>query len=51
MKNDCFYCENGEKLHSLMIPICELKYSNVFFNRDQKHKGRCIVEFKEHKTE
>ena len=24
MKNDCFYCENGEKLHSLMIPICEL---------------------------
>lgn len=51
MKNDCFYCENGEKLHSLMIPICELKYSNVFLNRDQKHKGRCIVEFKEHKTE
>ena len=51
MKNDCFYCENGEKLHSLMIPICELKYSNVFFNRDQQHKGRCIVEFKEHKTE
>ena len=34
-----------------MIPICELKYSNVFLNRDQKHKGRCIVEFKEHKTE
>lgn len=51
MKNDCFYCENGEKLHSLMIPICELKYSNVYLNRDQKHRGRCIVEFKDHKTE
>ena len=27
MKNDCFYCENGEKLHSSMIPICEFEYS------------------------
>ena len=51
MKNDCFYCENGEKLHSSMIPICELKYSNVYLNRDQKHRGRCIVDFKDHKTE
>ena len=47
----CFYCENGEKLNSLMIPVCELKYSKVFLNRDQRHKGRCIVLFKEHKTE
>lgn len=49
--SDCFYCENGEKLHSLMIEICELPYSKVYLNRDQKHKGRCIVAFKEHKTE
>lgn len=51
MCKDCFYCENGEKLASLMIPVCELQYSRVFLNRDQKHRGRCIVEFKEHKTE
>lgn len=49
--NDCFYCENGEKLNSLMIEICQLQYSIVYFNRDQKHPGRCIVRFKDHKTE
>ncbi len=49
--NNCFYCENGEKLESLMIPLCELEYSNVYLNRDQKHKGRCVVALKQHKTE
>ncbi len=51
MGKDCFYCENGEKLASLMIPVCALRYSDVFLNRDQKHRGRCIVALKEHKTE
>ena len=49
--NTCFYCENGEKLRSLMIEICELPYSKVYLNRDQKHRGRCIVALKAHKTE
>ncbi len=47
----CFYCDNGEKLKSLMIEFLETKYTRVFLNRDQKHIGRCVVEFKEHKTE
>ena len=49
--SECFYCENGEKLRSLMIEICSLKFSTVYLNRDQKHKGRCIVALKDHKTE
>lgn len=48
---NCFYCENGDKLNSLMIEICELSCSTVYLNRDQKHKGRVIVKFKDHKTE
>lgn len=47
----CFYCDNGEKLRSLMIEFLETRYTRVFLNRDQKHIGRCVVEFKEHKTE
>ena len=27
--NDCFYCENGEKLNSLMIEVCKLDYSTA----------------------
>ena len=49
--NTCFYCENGEKLRSLMLEICELPYTKVYLNRDQKHRGRCIVALKDHKTE
>lgn len=49
--NDCFYCENGEKRKSLMIEICSLPYANIYLNRDQKHKGRIVVTFREHKTE
>lgn len=48
---NCFYCEKTEKLNSLMIPVIELQYSMVYLNRDQKHRGRCIVALKEHKTE
>lgn len=49
--NQCFYCENGEKLKSLMIEICELEYATIYLNRDQKHPGRVIVTLKGHKTE
>ncbi len=49
--SDCFYCENGEKLRSLMIEVCQLPYSIVYLNRDQKHRGRVILVFKGHKEE
>ncbi|MFI3256845.1 MAG: HIT family protein [Spirochaetales bacterium] len=49
--SDCFYCENGEKRKSLMIEICKLKYSTIYLNKDQKHLGRVVVMFNEHKTE
>ncbi|MDR3049247.1 MAG: HIT family protein [Elusimicrobiota bacterium] len=48
---NCFYCEKGEKLNSLMIKIIELSNSIVYLNRNQKHKGRSIVTFKGHKKE
>lgn len=47
----CFYCEQGEKLNSLMIPVCDLSYAKVYLNRDQKHPGRCILQLNDHKTE
>ena len=47
----CFYCEENEKLKSLMIKIKELRWSKVYLNRNQTHPGRCIVACKEHKTE
>jgi diadenosine tetraphosphate (Ap4A) HIT family hydrolase len=34
-----------------MLKIIELPYSIVYLNRNQQHRGRCIVTYKEHKTE
>jgi ATP adenylyltransferase len=48
---DCFYCNDREPLFSLMTEICELKCSRVFLFKDQKNPGRCVVQFKDHKTE
>lgn len=49
--DNCFYCENGDKLKSLMILICNMKYADIYLNRDQKHRGRLVAVFKDHKTE
>lgn len=49
--SDCFYCENGMKLRSLMIEICRLEAATIYLNRDQKHKGRVIITLNNHKTE
>jgi diadenosine tetraphosphate (Ap4A) HIT family hydrolase len=47
----CFYCEKDERLDRLMIKITELSWSAVYLNRNQNHKGRCIVAFREHRAE
>ncbi|MFI3225967.1 MAG: HIT family protein [Clostridia bacterium] len=48
---NCIYCTNIEKRDSLMIKVCELPYSEIFFLKDQCHAGRCVVCFKGHKKE
>ena len=50
-KSGCFYCDNCEPLFSLMTEVCTLKASLVFLFLDQKNPGRCVVQYKEHKTE
>ena len=48
---NCFYCEKGEKLNELMIPVCTLSRSVVYLVRNQNFPGRCVVCFQDHKTE
>ncbi|MFC0471323.1 HIT family protein [Halalkalibacter kiskunsagensis] len=50
-QNKCFYCTKDEKLQSLMSKICSLQVSTLYLNKDQTHKGRCIIAFHEHKNE
>ena len=52
MNNEpCFYCEKNDKLDNLMIHICELSGSNLYFNLNQSHLGRVIVVSKVHVKE
>lgn len=47
-ENTCFYCENGEKLKSLMIEVCKLRTSTVYLFKNQSFKGRCVVAHNDH---
>ncbi|HYH03295.1 MAG TPA: HIT family protein [Bacillota bacterium] len=49
--SNCFYCSKSERLGELMIEICQLGVSTVYLFRDQSYRGRCIVQYRDHKTE
>ncbi|MCI3920739.1 HIT family protein [Paenibacillus sp. TRM 82003] len=49
--SDCFYCRKDERLLNLMVPICELRSSDIYLFRDQRYRGRCVVALQEHKRE
>lgn len=48
---DCFYCSRDGMLGSLMIEAAPLAVSTLYLNKDQTHKGRCIVAYNRHVTE
>ena len=48
---DCFYCAKDEKLTDLMIKICDLEASTLYLFKEQTYRGRCVVAYKEHKSE
>jgi len=47
----CFYCDQGTELQNLMIEVAKLEVSTLYLNKDQTHKGRCIVAFNRHVKE
>lgn len=50
-ENTCFYCEKDQRLDDLMIEICQLDVSTLYLFKEQTHKGRCLVAYKEHVNE
>lgn len=48
---DCFYCIKNEKLDEIMIEVCPLEVSTLYLFKDQTHRGRCIVAYKDHVKE
>lgn len=49
MKDEnCAYCGNEQVLAGFGIFICNLPASKVYLFKEQSHKGRCIVAYKDH---
>ena len=44
----CSYCGNEEALSVFGEFVCELTNSNLYIFKEQSHKGRVIVAYKEH---
>ena len=49
--NDCLYCNNKEKLDSLMLYVADLKVSKLYLFKEQTYFGRCVVAYKDHAVE
>ena len=49
--NNCGYCMRGELLERFGIYICDLSVSSLILFKEQSHKGRCIVAYKDHVSE
>ena len=47
----CQYCEKGADLLEKMLPICSYRNADIYLSRDQTHKGKCIVAYRDHKKE
>lgn len=47
----CGYCVKGEPLDAFGIYVCELSVSMLILFKEQSHKGRCIVAYKDHISE
>ena len=48
---NCGYCMKNELLDPFGIYICDLDASVLVLFKEQSHPGRCIVAFKDHKSE
>lgn len=48
---DCLYCRKDQRLHDLMIEIGTLQVSTLYLFKEQTHRGRCVVTYREHVNE
>lgn len=51
MDQNCGYCAGGEALAAFGIKICDLSVSQLILFKEQSHKGRVIVAYKDHVSE
>lgn len=49
--NNCAYCVGGELLDKFGIKICDLNVSQLVLFKEQSHRGRCVVAYKDHISE
>ncbi len=51
MADLCMYCDKTEKLHSLMLEVGKLKYSTLYYFKDQVFLGHCVLAGNFHRKE
>lgn len=44
----CMYCAKGEKLASVMLPVCEVDGYPLYLYKNQMYRGRVVLAYSEH---
>ena len=48
---NCAYCQRNELVEKFGYFVCDLKVSTIYLFKEQSHKGRLIVAYKDHVSE
>lgn len=48
---DCLYCRKDQRLQDLMIVVATLEVSMLYLFKEQTHRGRCVVAYRDHVNE
>ena len=48
---DCLYCRKDQRLQDLMIQVMPLEASTLCLFKEQTHRGRCVVAYRNHVNE
>lgn len=43
MDKNCMYCDKGEQLNSVMLPVCEIEGFPLYLMKNQTYRGRVVL--------
>ena len=48
MDKNCMYCDKGEELRQIMLPVCEIEGFPLYLMKNQTYYGRVVLAYDEH---
>ena len=47
-KTGCIYCDQGEDIEAIMLPVCDVDGYPLYFMKNQTYRGRVVLAYDQH---